>query len=60
MVAAHTVYIFVQNDSDSANAFIETLGLWDGPATLVLLLASVAMAVMMMKITHSCWKLKYR
>ena len=53
-------YIFVQNDSDSANAFIETLGLWDGPATLVLLLASVAMAVMMMKITHSCWKLKCR
>ena len=54
-------YIFVQNDSDSTNAFIETLGLWDGPATLVLFIASIAMGVMVMKLTHTvcCRRLRY-
>ncbi|KAL5509110.1 hypothetical protein EMCRGX_G004400 [Ephydatia muelleri] len=38
-------YISAQNDSDHV-ALIENLVLWDGPALLVLLVASVAMVVM--------------
>lgn len=42
-------YIFVSNDSNNV-AFIERIALWDGPALVILLVASISMAVMVTRL----------
>eukprot|EP00731_Ephydatia_muelleri_P008256 Em0004g594a len=50
-------YIFVSNDSYKSNvAFAERIALWDGPALVILLAASVAMAVMVIKLARRVCK----
>ena len=50
-------YIFVSNDSNNSNvAFIERIALWDGPALVILLAASIAMAVMVIKLAYRVCK----
>ena len=49
-------YIYVKNDV----AFIERFALWDGPAMIILLAASTAMIVMVIKLTgRVCLRSKY-
>ena len=52
-------YIFVANDSNHFAA-IERFALWDGPAIIILLAASVAMVVMVIKLARVIrWRQKY-
>ena len=52
-------YIYVTNDSNHY-ATIERFALWDGPAMVILLAASAAMVVMVIRLSRIvCWRLKY-
>ena len=52
-------YVYVQNDSRHI-AFIERFALWDGPAMVMLLVASTATVVMVMTLTRIvCRRLRY-
>ena len=49
-----------ENNVTLTNGIIETFALWDGPAMVILLALSIAMAVMIIKLTQKvCWRLKY-
>ena len=48
------------NNGTLCVAVIETVVLWDGPSMVVLLAASTAMFIMVMKLAHRvCWRLGY-
>ena len=52
-------YIYAEDDSTSS-ASIERFALWDGPAVIILLAASTAMVVMVIKLTgRVCLRSKY-
>ena len=54
-----TCFIFDQNEKYHI-ASIERFVLWDVPAMVILLAASIAMVVMVIKLAHRvCWRLKY-
>ena len=54
-----TCLIFDQNDTNHI-ASIERFALFDSPAMVILMTASIAMVVMVIKLAHRvCWRLKY-
>ena len=54
-----TCFIFDQNDTNHI-ASIGRFTLFDSPAMVILMVASIAMVVMVIKLAHRvCWRLKY-
>ena len=52
-------YLYATNDTHHI-ALIEVFALWDGPAMVILLAASTAMLVVLIKLAHrACWRFKY-
>ena len=57
------IYVTCRNSSDSSfrNLFLERLILWDGPAMAILLIASAAMVVILIKLScKMCQQRKYK